>query len=45
MYKVFLRVVLFIVALAQGINTVQAQNGDQILDGIGGNGNDCPLCV
>jgi DUF1680 family protein len=38
MYKAFFRVVLFIVALAQDTNTVQAQNGDQILDGIGETG-------
>ncbi|WP_315823955.1 hypothetical protein [Paraflavitalea speifideaquila] len=38
MYKVFLRVILFVAVLIQGVNTVQAQNGDQILDGIGETG-------
>lgn len=36
MYKVFLRVILFVAVLIQGVNTVQAQ--DQILDGIGETG-------
>lgn len=35
MYTKFLRVVLFIVVSAQSINNASAQNGDQILDGIG----------
>ena len=38
MYKVFLPAILFIAVLTQGINTAQAQNGDQILDGIGETG-------
>lgn len=38
MYKVFLRVILFIAVLAQGVNTTRAQSGDQILDGIGETG-------
>ncbi|MBO9674706.1 MAG: glycoside hydrolase family 127 protein [Sphingobacteriaceae bacterium] len=38
MAKIFLQVVLFIVVFIQGINRVQAQNGDQILDGIGETG-------
>ena len=38
MYKVFLRVILFVTVLTQSINTAQAQNGDQILDGIGETG-------
>jgi len=38
MYKVFLRVILFVAVLTQGVNTAQAQNGDQILDGIGETG-------
>ncbi|MFD1756244.1 beta-L-arabinofuranosidase domain-containing protein [Rufibacter sediminis] len=38
MYNVFLRALLFIAVLAQGVNTAQAQNGDQILDGIGETG-------
>ncbi|HEY0610419.1 MAG TPA: hypothetical protein VGD35_12200, partial [Chitinophaga sp.] len=38
MYKVCLRVILFVTVLAQGVNTAQAQNGDQILDGIGETG-------
>jgi len=33
-----LPVLLFVAALAQGINIVQAQNGDQLLDGIGETG-------
>lgn len=37
-YKVFLRLVLFAVVLTNGVYTVQAQNGDQILDGIGETG-------
>jgi len=36
MYKVFLRVALFVAVLAQGVHTAQAQ--DQILDGIGETG-------
>ncbi|WP_227006180.1 beta-L-arabinofuranosidase domain-containing protein [Rufibacter latericius] len=35
MYKVFLRALLFVSVFTQGVNTAQAQNGDQILDGIG----------
>ncbi|TKC06699.1 hypothetical protein FA048_15975 [Pedobacter polaris] len=38
MYKVFFHFILFVAVLSQGINTVQAQNGDQILDGIGETG-------
>jgi uncharacterized protein len=38
MYQVFLRVILFVAVLTQGANTAQAQNGDQILDGIGETG-------
>lgn len=38
MYKVFLRVILFITVLTQGVNTTRAQDGDQILDGIGETG-------
>ena len=38
MYKEFLRVILFVAVLTLGINTTQAQNGDQILDGIGETG-------
>lgn len=38
MYKVYVRVMLFVAVWAQGINTVHAQNGDQILDGIGETG-------
>lgn len=38
MYNVFLCFTLFIAVLTQGINTAQAQNGDQILDGIGETG-------
>ncbi|WP_314000906.1 beta-L-arabinofuranosidase domain-containing protein [Xanthocytophaga flava] len=38
MYKVFLCATLFITVLSQSFNTVQAQNGDQILDGIGETG-------
>lgn len=38
MYKVFLRAILFVAVLTQGMNTAQAQNGDQILDGIGETG-------
>jgi DUF1680 family protein len=38
MYQVFLRVILFVAVLTQGANTTQAQNGDQILDGIGETG-------
>ncbi|HWV74618.1 MAG TPA: beta-L-arabinofuranosidase domain-containing protein [Pseudosphingobacterium sp.] len=38
MYKVILRVILFVIVLAESAHTVQAQNGDQILDGIGETG-------
>jgi uncharacterized protein len=38
MNKVFVRIMLFMAVLTQGINTVQAQNEDQILDGIGETG-------
>ena len=38
MYKVFLYVILFVAVLIQGVNTAQAQSGDQILDGIGETG-------
>lgn len=38
MYKIFLRVILFAAVLAENFNTAQAQNGDQILDGIGETG-------
>jgi DUF1680 family protein len=38
MYKVFLRAILFVAVWTQGINIAQAQNGDQILDGIGETG-------
>jgi len=38
MYKVFLRAVLFVAVLTSGVPTAQAQNGDQILDGIGETG-------
>ena len=38
MYKVFLRVILFVALFAQGLNSAKAQNGDQILDGIGETG-------
>ncbi len=38
MYKVCLRIILFIAVLIQGVSTSQAQNGDQILDGIGETG-------
>ncbi|MDJ1499642.1 beta-L-arabinofuranosidase domain-containing protein [Xanthocytophaga agilis] len=38
MYKVSLCVTLFITVLSQSFNTTQAQNGDQILDGIGETG-------
>jgi len=38
MYKVFLRCILFAAVFADGFNTAQAQNGDQILDGIGETG-------
>ncbi|MFD3003547.1 beta-L-arabinofuranosidase domain-containing protein [Pontibacter toksunensis] len=37
-HKVFLRFILFVAVLTQGINTAQAQGGDQILDGIGETG-------
>jgi DUF1680 family protein len=38
MAKIFLCVGLFVTVLSQGFNTAQAQNGDQILDGIGETG-------
>jgi DUF1680 family protein len=38
MYKVLLNVVLFIAVLNLAVNKVQAQSGDQILDGIGETG-------
>ncbi|RYZ28065.1 MAG: hypothetical protein EOO10_10760, partial [Chitinophagaceae bacterium] len=38
MAKLFLRISLFLISLVQGVNTAQAQNGDQILDGIGETG-------
>lgn len=38
MYKVCLRIMLLVAVLVQGINTARAQNGDQILDGIGETG-------
>ena len=38
MYKVCLRAVLSIVVLIWGTNTIHAQSGDQILDGIGETG-------
>jgi Uncharacterized protein conserved in bacteria len=38
MYKIFLCIILFVAVLTQGANTAQAQNGDQILDGIGETG-------
>ena len=38
MYKVFVQVIVFVALLSQGITTAQAQNGDQILDGIGETG-------
>ncbi|MDF2192681.1 beta-L-arabinofuranosidase domain-containing protein [Paraflavitalea sp. CAU 1676] len=38
MYKVIPRVVLFAAAIILGVTTTQAQNGDQILDGIGETG-------
>lgn len=38
MYKVFLRVILCVAFLSQGVNSAQAQSGDQILDGIGETG-------
>lgn len=38
MDKVILRVALFVAVLTQGVNTARAQNGDQILDGIGETG-------
>lgn len=38
MYKVFMRIILFVAVLFHGVNTAQAQNGDQILDGIGETG-------
>ena len=38
MSKVFLRVILFVAVLTQGVSTARAQSGDQILDGIGETG-------
>lgn len=38
MYKVFLRTILSVVILIQAVNSVRAQSGDQILDGIGETG-------
>ena len=38
MYKKFLRVMLFFAVWNQSVTAVQAQNGDQILDGIGETG-------
>lgn len=38
MYKVFLRVILFVAVFSNGVFTAKAQNGDQILDGIGETG-------
>lgn len=38
MSKLFLRVILLVAVLTQGVYTAQAQNGDQILDGIGETG-------
>ncbi|WP_207436079.1 beta-L-arabinofuranosidase domain-containing protein [Sabulibacter ruber] len=38
MYKVFVRVALFVSVLVQGVSSALAQNGDQILDGIGETG-------
>jgi uncharacterized protein len=38
MYKFCLRIIVFAAVLLQGVNTAQAQGGDQILDGIGETG-------
>ncbi|MFC3559938.1 beta-L-arabinofuranosidase domain-containing protein [Pedobacter jamesrossensis] len=38
MYKVFLRIIVLAIIFIQGNNTASAQNGDQILDGIGETG-------
>ncbi|TDH26973.1 hypothetical protein EXU57_09215 [Segetibacter sp. 3557_3] len=38
MYKVFLRVILFVAVFTQGVDSARAQSGDQILDGIGETG-------
>ncbi|MES2371421.1 MAG: beta-L-arabinofuranosidase domain-containing protein [Bacteroidota bacterium] len=38
MYKVFSGVILFVAVLILGVNTADAQSGDQILDGIGETG-------
>ncbi|TDE11258.1 beta-L-arabinofuranosidase domain-containing protein [Dyadobacter psychrotolerans] len=38
MYKVALRVMMFVAVLSQGIYTAEGQSGDQILDGIGETG-------
>ncbi len=37
-FKVFVAVILIVAVLTQGVNTAQAQSGDQILDGIGETG-------
>lgn len=38
MYKMFLRVLLFVAVISQGFTSAKAQSGDQILDGIGETG-------
>ncbi|RYG54224.1 MAG: hypothetical protein EOO01_02160 [Chitinophagaceae bacterium] len=38
LYKTFARIILFVAILMPGINNAYAQNGDQILDGIGETG-------
>ncbi len=38
MYKICLRIVLFLAVSVQGMMTAAAQSGDQILDGIGETG-------
>src|SRR5215217_5192281 len=38
LYKIFFRTVVLLVVLIQGVNGVRAQEGDQILDGIGETG-------
>ena len=38
MYKILFRAILFFAVFTQGVNTARAQNGDQILDGIGETG-------
>ena len=40
LYKLFVGIISF---CALGTSMVVAQNGDQILDGIGETGTDCPL--